>query len=56
MKAFPRERKYVFFVATSYLQQLDATDKNPANINLMIASRTLDKAESDYEGFQTIEG
>lgn len=55
MKTYPKEKKYFFFAAVSFIQQVPTSELKPNNLNITMASRTLEKIEKEF-GFSTTEG
>jgi len=48
MKQHPKDKKYIFFAILAYVLQVNPQDADPKSINLLMASRTLEKAEKDF--------
>merc|ERR1712137_276237 len=48
MKQHPKDKKYIFFAILAYVLQVQPKEADPKNINLLMASRTLEKAEKDF--------
>ena len=54
MKQHPKDKKYIFFAILAYVLQVQPKEADPKNINLLMASRTLEKAEKEF-GLTTVE-
>lgn len=55
MKSFPKDKQYYFYAAISFIQQVPTAELKPNNLNITMASRTLEKIENEF-GFTNPEG
>ena len=56
MKQYPKEKKYLFFASVTLIQQATKEElSQPKNINVILATRTIEKVEKEFS-FTTSEG